>query len=137
MPKATDKERLRDDEIELCARTVAALGLDQSDEIKTSLAWTIRNRVEALRGRCGDKSVVKACNAVLKESLAKSEPSNLHREISRSEWRRVKAANELVWQGKVSDSTHGAISCHRHDRNPRWARQRTPTALLGEYLFFR
>lgn len=137
MQEATDKELLRDDEIELCVRTVAALGLDQSDEIKASLAWMIRNRAETLRSRCGDKSVVKACNAVLKEALARNNPSKLRRKLSHREWRRLKSANQLVWQGKVCDSTNGAIACHRHDRNPRWARQRTPTALLGEFLFFR
>lgn len=137
MREATNKELLRDDEIELCVHTVAALGFDQSDEIKASLAWTIRNRAETLRGQCGDKSVVKACNAVLHEALTRSHPSKLYRKLSHREWRRLKNANQLVWQGKVCDSTNGAIACHRHDKNPRWARERTPTALLGEFLFFR
>jgi hypothetical protein len=137
MLEIAEKELLHDDEMALCVRTIAALALDQDDEIRSSLAWMIRNRIEMLRAARGRAAVATACDAVLREARAKNGVLPRHPDIPRSEWQRIRSANERVWQGKVADSTQGATACHRHDENPGWARQRTPTALLGEYLFFR
>lgn len=137
MSETMEIELLHDDEIALCVRAIATLALDQDDEIRSSLAWMIRNRIEMLRTRRGNAAVATACEAVLREAGVKNDVLPQHSEIPRSEWQRIRTANERVWQGKIGDPTQGASACHRHNETPRWARQRTPTALLGEYLFFR
>lgn len=135
MPETLERELLQDDEMALCIRTIAALAPDQNEEIRSSLAWMIRNRIEMLRAERGGATIAMACEAVLRE--ARTKDGVQHRKIPQSEWRRIETTNARVWQGTVSDSTQGATACHKHNENPDWARQRTPTALLGEYLFFR
>lgn len=137
MPETIERELLPDDEMALCVRTIVTLAPDQNDEIRSSLAWMIRNRIEMQRAGRGNAAVATACEAVLREARAKNDVLPQHRKIPRSEWQRIRTANERVWQGKVSDTTQGATACHKHNENPAWARQRTPTALLGDYLFFR
>lgn len=137
MSETMEIELLHDDDMALCVRAIATLALDQNDDVRSSLAWMIRNRIEMLRASRRDDAVETACNAVLGEAQAKNVHPPFHHEISQAEWLQIKAMNERVWQGKIGDPTQGASACHRHNETPRWARQRTPTALLGEYLFFR
>ena len=125
-------------ELRLCAHTVALLGHDEKDDIHTSLGWVIRNRVTRNSMLMNDpRKISDACEAVLREALDKSDRIRAEENLSEIDWSSVRAANYLVWKGKVMDQTHGATSCHRHDKNPAWSRQRTPTALLGAFLFFR
>lgn len=35
------------------------------------------------------------------------------------------------------DPTRGATHFHRHDEQPQWARNYTPIALIGDFLFYR
>lgn len=125
-------------DIEICARTLAELGNDQAEEVRTSLAWVIRNRIEGMRAALGEMPpVAGTCETILREAL------NARRDLARDpglpdpDWRRIKAATSLVWAGDVPDHTGGAVACHRHDASPAWAKKRTPTALLGAFLFFR
>ncbi|MGB0084225.1 MAG: hypothetical protein WBP94_02470 [Rhodomicrobiaceae bacterium] len=130
--------RLTLDDLDLCADTVARLGGDQPRSIWASLAWVIRNRIECAAAAFGTPPEIgSACNDVLMEALAtpRSQPVSAH--LSDLDWCRLRAVNHLVWAGDLSDETGGAIACHRHDRSPLWAKARTPTALLGSFLFFR
>lgn len=134
MLKTLERELLQDDETALCIRTIAALAPDPDEEIRLSLAWMIRNRIEISRER--GAAVAMACEAVLEEARVKDRVPQYH-EISSSERQQIQMANARVWLGAVPDPTRGAIACHKHNDSPSWARQRTPTALLGEFLFFR
>ena len=126
-------------DFDVCAVAIARMGGDQSDNVRASLAWVIRNRLEQLLWRGKRRPPIsQACDEVLQEALgtgatAEARAANL----PEAEWCRIYALNCLVWSGDVADQTAGAIACHRHDRNPLWARSRLPTALLGAYLFFR
>lgn len=129
---------LNREDIETCARALAVLASDQEDEVRTSLAWVFRNRIEVMQSKCETPpSIVSTCESVLREALSRPCPLRATPGLSDAEWRRIKAATCLVWSGDVADRTHGAAACHRHDSNPRWARKRTPIALLGSYLFYR
>lgn len=129
---------LSSSDFEACALAIARLGGDQSDDVRASLAWVIRNRLQHFLTRGKRRLPVShACEEVLHEALggvgAETGPDSL----PEAEWCRIYALNCLVWCGNVADQTAGATACHRHDRNPSWARSRLPTALLGAYLFFR
>jgi hypothetical protein len=125
-------------DFDLCAHAIARLGGDQPDDVRASLAWVIRNRLQRL-GLCGKRPmpVSHACDEVLQEALGSAEPDAPPEALSAADWCRLYALNCLVWSGNVADQTAGATACHRHDRNPPWARSRLPTALLGSYIFFR
>lgn len=129
---------LEKSDLEICARTLAELGTDQADEVRSSLAWVIRNRIERQRAALGEMPpVAAACETILREAMAGEFPPSASRHLPDADWRRIKAATSLVWAGNVPDCTRGAVACHRHDASPAWARRRTPTALLGGFLFFR
>ena len=124
-------------DLEICAHTVARLGIDQTEDVRTSLAWVLRNRVE--KGRCARGSfpnIARACESVLREA-AGNDKGLVAADCSGRDWGRIQAATCLVWAGGIADLTGGAVACHRHDKNPAWAKRRTPTALLGAFLFFR
>lgn len=38
--------------------------------------------------------------------------------------------------GALRDPTHGATRCHALNESPAWARGRTPSAWIGEFLFY-
>jgi hypothetical protein len=98
----------------------------------------IRNKLQQLAApAAGLRPVSLACDEVLHEALGPMEPGGLPDGLPQAEWCRIYALNCLVWSGDVADQTDGATACHRHDRNPPWARSRIPTALLGSYIFFR
>jgi spore germination cell wall hydrolase CwlJ-like protein len=124
-------------DLALCARTVKALALEQPDDLKAALAWTLRNRITALaqtaRPRAHD-----VCLALLREATALASPK-LPRTpaASDTDWSRTMAINNLVWNGELADPTNGATSCHRHDITVRWAARRVATALIGAYIFLR
>lgn len=125
-------------DLEICARTIAELGADQPEDVRSSLGWVLRNRFERKKAnpdRC--IAIRTACEAVLDEAFNKQKSLNRDFYISDAEWYRIQALNYLVWAGDVIDQTNGAIACHRHDIYPFWAKSRTPTALLGSFLFFR
>jgi hypothetical protein len=125
-------------DLEICVRTLAELGKDQVEEVRTSLAWVIRNRIERLRAAFGETPpIAAACEGILREALPGAHCLRQGHRLCDTEWRRIKAATSLVWAGDMPDRTSGAVACHRHDVNPAWARRRTPTALLGAFLFFR
>lgn len=131
-------ERFASSDIEVCAQTVARLGGDQPDPIRASLAWMIRNRLRL--GTCARQTmpdISRACQDILREAVGDPRQIAVNNRLSTADWCRVYAINCLVWAGDVDDQTGGAISCHRHDIIRAWARNRTPTALLGPYIFFR
>lgn len=124
-------------DLALCARTVTALALEQPDDLKAALAWTLRNRITALaqtaRPRAHD-----VCLALLREATALAAPKLPRTPVApNAEWRRTLAINGLVWSGELADPTNGATSCHRHDITVRWAARRVATALIGAYIFLR
>jgi hypothetical protein len=126
------------DDIDLCADTVALLGADQPRTVWASLAWVIRNRAQHAAGLLGKSPEIgSACEEVLSEALEAPKLRSGSGGLSGADWCRLRAVNHLVWAGDLGDDTGGALACHRHDRNPLWARRRTPTALLGSFLFFR
>jgi hypothetical protein len=124
-------------DLAVCARAVKALALEQPDDLKTALAWTLRNRITTLaqtaRPRAHD-----VCLALLREATALAAPK-LPRTpaASDAEWRRTQAITSLVWSGELADPTNGATACHRHDITARWAARRVATALIGAYIFLR
>lgn len=125
-------------DLEICALTVARLGTDQSDDVRSSLAWVLKNRFAQVKSSFGTlPDIANACDTVLREALPSRNPAARDLPIPEAELCRVRAANYLVWAGDVADQTGGAIACHRHDASPAWSRHRTPTALLGSFLFFR
>lgn len=127
---------LSKNDFEICSRTLAELGNDQAEMVRTSLAWVIRNRIEGT-GVTSAEMVAKACETILREALAPAHDLSRKPRLPRPEWRRIKAATSRVWSGDVPDQTGGAVACHRHDATPAWARKRTATALLGAFLFYR
>jgi len=130
---------LNSSDFDACAAAIARMGGDQSDEVRASLAWVIRNRLEQFLRRGKHRPPISlACDEVLQEALGgealvEARPNSL----PDAELCRIYALNCLVWSGDVADQTAGATACHRHDLDPSWARGRLPTALLGAYLFFR
>lgn len=125
-------------ELEICARTVAELGRDQPGDVRMSLAWVLRNRFERMMAAIGaPPNIGNACAGILREARGGRRPWPAGSPLPEAEWRRIRAANYLVWAGDVADRTGGAIACHRHDASPAWSRNMTPTALLGSFLFFR
>ena len=129
---------LNSSDFDFCADAIARLGRDQGDDVRASLAWVIRNRLRQLAGSGQSRPPVSdTCDEVLHEALGMREPGTARENLSDAEWCRIYALNCLVWSGDVGDRTSGATACHRHDRNPPWARARKPTALLGSYIFFR
>jgi hypothetical protein len=129
---------LSQNDLEICSRTLAELGNDQADLVRTSLAWVIRNRIERMGAASGETPpVARACETILREALAPASDLSRKPRLPNPEWRRIRAATRLVWCGGVPDQTGGAVACHRHDATPAWAKKRTATALLGAFLFFR
>jgi hypothetical protein len=125
------------DDLDLCARAVASIGGDQPDDIRASLAWVIRNRLEWASAACGAiPDLARTCRDVLLEALGPRHGA-AHSDLPNREWRRLYALNCLVWTGDLADQTGGAISCHRHDATKKWAKERVPTALLGPFIFYR
>lgn len=124
-------------DLEICSHTVARLGIDQSEDVRTSLAWVLRNRIEKAKSAFGAlPNIANACEIVLNEAVGRGE-GIVAAECSSPDWGRIQAATCLVWADGIADLTGGAVACHRHDKNPAWAKHRTPTALLGSFLFFR
>jgi len=129
---------LRKTDIEACTRTLAALDIDKNDDVRTSLAWMLRNRIEqAERDSPGHAPVFDVCNGVLEEALGERPAKQAKRRLTDADRRHIHSAIRMVWQDGINDRTSGAIACHKHDLTPKWAKNRTPTALLGSFLFFR
>jgi len=128
---------LSTNDLELCARTVAALGRDQSEDVRACLAWVLRNRLEKAASHAPAPAIPGTCETVLREALGKRAPRAEVIAIPDAELCRIRATTNLVWAGDAKDQTGGAIACHRHDASPEWAKNLTPTALLGAFLFFR
>jgi hypothetical protein len=128
---------LASNNLDVYARTVAALSEGGADDLKTALAWTLRNRLTAL-GPVGASYSEEACLDVLREATGRKNsalppaPMTPH-----PDWCRSLAINCLVWSGDLEDPTDGATSCHRHDIKPLWAGRRVATALIGPYIFLR
>jgi hypothetical protein len=129
---------LNNTDLEICARTVAELGCDQPEEVRSSLAWVLKNRLEQVKSAFGTlPDIPQACESVLREALPPRRRRGGVLPLSDAELCRIRATNYLVWAGDLDDRTGGAIACHRHDTSPAWSRHRMPTALLGSFLFFR
>ncbi|NJM33354.1 MAG: hypothetical protein HC850_00205 [Rhodomicrobium sp.] len=131
--------RIKSSDLDICAATVAALASDQRHGIWACLAWMIRNRLLALPMGVtqNEHAVSDVCGDIVREALGEDRLLTEASFISTADRCRLYAVNSLVWAGDLDDETGGAIACHRHDKSPSWARSRTPTALLGPFLFFR
>ena len=130
--------RFATEDFDLCARAIALLGSDQPNAIRASLSWVIKNRVNAALAACVVlPALPRICRDVLREATGMQQCGLEGANLSNSEWCRIHAVNCLVWAGDLEDQTNGATSCHRHDANRRWARDRTPTALFGPFIFYR
>lgn len=127
--------RLDPADLDLCARVIAFLGGDQPEPVRASLNWVIRNRTNAAGDDPADLGRI--CRDVIWEATGSRKCSIGAADLSSSEWCRIFAVSCLVWAGDLKDETNGAIACHRHDAVRRWARTRTPTALLGSFIFYR
>jgi hypothetical protein len=131
-------DRFAQSDLVICAQTVAHLGADQPDEFQAPLAWVIRNRLQSAESRRGGlPDLARTCQDILREAAGRAQSLGLTTALSTPDWCRVYAVNCLVWAGDLADQTAGATACHRHDTTRSWARRRTPTALLGPYIFFR
>lgn len=130
--------RLVPADIDLCSRVVAVLGGDQPEPVRASLNWVIRNRVDAAGARqASPPDLGRICREMLWEATGLRQCSDEAANLSNAEWCRIYAVSSLVWAGDLRDETHGATACHRHDTIRKWARARTPTALLGSFIFYR
>lgn len=119
-------------------RTLAILSYDQNDDIKAALAWTIYNRI-ASNHASGQKrgAIPQICHMVLSEALSRPARRRAFSLLQQADWPALNAASELAGAETYADPTRGAVHCHRHEFNPAWARRKTPTALLGAFLFYR
>lgn len=125
-------------DLEICALTVARLGGDEPDDVRAPLAWVIRNRLLSAALPPGAvPNLARTCRAILHEAVGGAGQLSPKTALTASDWCRLYAVNCLVWAGDLADPTAGATACHRHDITRSWARGRTPTALLGPYIFFR
>jgi hypothetical protein len=128
---------LESQDLDLCARTVAAMATGETDDLKAALAWTLRNRF-LCRAKVERPCTRAICHALLREGTGCSTASlPLPPATPTVDWCRALAINCLVWSGDLVDPTSGATSCHRHDIMARWAAKRVPTALIGTYIFLR
>jgi hypothetical protein len=125
-------------DIHLCSRAVARLGGDEPDAIRASLSWVIKNRLNAVRAaHAAPPDLSRICSDMLREATGLQQCGHDGANLSNSEWCHIYAVSRLVWAGDLEDETNGATSCHRHDTTRKWARHRTPTALLGPFIFYR
>lgn len=124
-------------DLEFCARTIAVMDDGHPEHVRASLAWLIRNRLNAACETSGSPCVVKTCQQILSEAVGRTALRAAPDIASLPDWCRLYAVTYQVWAGDFPDATGGATSCHRHDRAPSWARHRAPTALIGPYLFYR
>jgi hypothetical protein len=130
--------RLAPADIDPCARAVACLGSEESDAIRASLSWVIKNRLNTITaGQAALPDLSRICSDMLREATGMQQCGHEPANLSNSEWCRIYAISCLVWAGDLEDGTNGATSCHRHDTTRKWARHRTPTALLGPFIFYR
>ena len=125
-------------DLDPCSQAIALLGSDQPDTIRASLSWVIKNRAHAVAdARAALPDLARICREVLREATGLQQCGHDAANLSHSEWCRIHAVNCLVWAGDLEDETNGATSCHRHDAIRPWAKRRTPTALLGPFMFYR
>ncbi len=125
-------------DLDLCARTVALMDDSGLDPLRAPLAWVIRNRLtHAASTSDTPPCVASICSQILREATGRLQPGALDTPSPLTDWCRFYAVTCHVWAGDLTDETGGAVSCHRHDRAPLWARGRAPTALIGSYLFYR
>ena len=120
------------------AWSLCALSEGESELARIALAWTFRNRLEARREAPSPRSVLEACGqlergaGVVNEGVCATTISDFQSPdfcISLS-------SLCAVWSGTEPDPTEGALSFHRHDHLPRWARSMDPCALIGSYFFY-
>lgn len=130
--------RLAPTDIDLCARAIGFLAGDQPDTIRASLSWVIKNRLNAVAEACSAlPDLARICREMLWEATGLQQSGHERANLSNSEWCRIYAVSCLVWAGDLEDPTNGATACHRHDTIRKWAKDRTPTALLGPFIFYR
>jgi hypothetical protein len=117
-----------------------------------SLAWTMRNRLNELRGLDGDGTphllAIRVCDEVLVDvgighngthPVVQHRPCLVVASNSRTTAKRdlVEAYVRMVWEGLLPDPTQGASRVQHHEHKSRLDRAWEPTALIGALLFFR
>ena len=100
-------------DLEICVRTVAELGSDQAEEVQTSLAWVIRNRIEGLRIATWERPVHRtlldvwmAKRGISNNALAVAFGCDGH---TVSYWRLGQALPDLVYAFMIERYTAGGV----------------------------
>ncbi len=131
----TDAGLLSIREVLAIAGVVDAVAGADSDAGRLAVAWTIRNRVH------GSSQPVAAvvgglCRDLPADARCRCSPAALLDRRCDDGFCRSLAQVALAWADAAPDPTDGAWRFHRHDRLPDWARDRSPTALIGSHFFY-
>ena len=121
------------------AWSLCALSEGESELARTALAWTFRNRLEA-RGKVPpSRSLLEACGHLETDSgsVTPRVPVTTVCDFQSPDFCLSLSSLCMVWSDTELDPTEGALSFHRHDHLPRWARSIEPCALIGSFFFYR
>ena len=131
--------QLTSSEMSYLAWSLCALSDGESEVARTALAWTFRNRLEARREQAAPTSFLDACSCP--ESSCRSGSEEMSRfnvcDFQSADFCAALSSLRAVWSGTQIDPTEGALSFHRHDQLPRWAKSIEPCALIGSYFFYK
>ena len=95
---------------------------DESEEGRLALCYATLNRIR--RFGCAE------------QAAGKRRAAARRRDIFDPALSRALAVACLVLSGGIKDPTEGATHFHLHTERPKWARDATPKALIGRYLFY-
>lgn len=133
------------------ACAVWLLGRAQSKEFMHAVAFVVcqrsliarmrRHQSSRLHPFFGNGSLREAAKSLLREVKMPASIRDESTQISPPntedrEFRRALAASYRVLKAEVPDPTGGALYCHHHTENPRWADRLQPTALIGPLFFY-
>lgn len=121
------------------AWSLCALSKGESELARTALAWTFRNRLEGRGEAPSPCSLLEAFGQLgtASGSVAPGAPLTGTCDFQSPDFCVSLSSLCMVWSDSELDPTEGALSFHRHDQLPRWARSIDPCALIGSYFFYR
>ena len=126
-------------EMSRLAWSLCTLADGESALARTALSWTFRNHLEARAELPSPRLLIEACTPV-ERGLGPADdgaPAMNTCDFRSPDFCMALSSLCVVWSGTQSDPTEGALSFHRHDQLPRWARTIEPCALIGSYFFYR